>query len=137
MADLIDTRDLRKRLEELEDELLTLTNAIEDAEEEDNEEENEALEDAQNELEEWQEENEEELKELRYLQNEVYEFNYGATLINDDYFPQYAEDLADDLYGVQSRDWPFCHIDWDAAADALKIDYISVEYQGEIYWVRV
>lgn len=61
----------------------------------------------------------------------------GATLIRDSYFEDYARELAEDI-GAIGKDlpWPACHIDWEAAADALKIDYTEVDFDGVSYWVR-
>lgn len=62
---------------------------------------------------------------------------YPVTLIRDDYFEQYARDLADDI-GAINRDakWPNTHIDWEAAARDLQQDYSSVEWDGVTYWYR-
>ena len=97
MPNIIDTRDLQKRLEELESELEDLQDAVNDAEEALEEcEEGEhhepfmALNEATAELEDWQDENQEELEELRQLADEIPEWRHGETLINDDYFVEYA-----------------------------------------------
>lgn len=65
------------------------------------------------------------------------DWKYGATLIRDSHFEDYARELAEDT-GAVSRDaqWPLQHIDWEAAADELKQDYTSVEFDGTTYWVR-
>lgn len=65
------------------------------------------------------------------------DWKYGATLIRDSHFEDYARELAEDT-GAVSRDaqWPLQHIDWTAAADELKQDYTSVEFDGVTYWVR-
>ena len=144
MPNIIDTRDLQTRLEELESELEDLQEAVNDAEEELEEcEEGEhhepfmALNEATAELEDWQDENQEELEELRQLADEIPEWRHGETLINDDYFVEYAQDLAEDVCGMnRDQPWPYSYIDWDAAAEALQMDYSSCEYQGETYWFR-
>jgi hypothetical protein len=143
MPNIIDTRDLNKRLEELEDELEALQEAISDAEDalsettdEDVDAAHEAHEEALADLKDWEDENFEELEGLRSLSDEIPEWRHGEALINDGYFVEYAIDLADDLHGRQSQSWPFDCIDWDRAADALKMDYSSCEYQGETYWFR-
>jgi hypothetical protein len=61
----------------------------------------------------------------------------NAMLILDGDFKEYAEELAEDI-GAIGKDlrWPACHIDWDAAADALKVDYHCVDFGGYEYWVR-
>jgi hypothetical protein len=65
------------------------------------------------------------------------DWKYGSVLVRDSYFTEYAEQLAEDL-GMVSRDlsWPLNRIDWDAAADDLKIDYTSVDFDGVTYWIR-
>lgn len=80
------------------------------------------------------------LRALLALQEEAEGYSdwaHGATLILDSEFENYARQTAEDT-GAIGRDppWPVCHIDWAAAADALKEDYTSVGYDGETYWVR-
>jgi antirestriction protein len=70
-------------------------------------------------------------------ENSAADWQFGATLIHDDYFEEYARQLADDIGAVDSdAGWPTSYIDWTAAAEALKMDYSSVEFDGETYWVR-
>jgi hypothetical protein len=81
---------------------------------------------------------EQELAVLRKLADEgISEWEDGATLIRDSYFTEYAEQLAGDI-GAISADagWPLSHIDWEAAADELKMDYMSVDFDGVEYWAR-
>ena len=67
----------------------------------------------------------------------VEDWPYGATLIHEDYFVKYAEELAEDIGAIdREASWPLTHIDWDAAADALKGDYTAVEFDGATYYVR-
>jgi len=35
-----------------------------------------------------------------------------------------------------SQVWPFSYIDWEAAADALRQDYLMVDFDGVNYWIR-
>lgn len=62
----------------------------------------------------------------------------GATIIADNYFTEYAEEMAKDCGYINgdTEKWPFTHIDWDAAADELKTDYTEVTFNGETYWTR-
>lgn len=88
----------------------------------------------------WTEDDEDELNKLLALEEEASgcaDWQYGEALIADHYFMEYAQDLAEDI-GAINKDaaWPACHIDWDAAADALKADYTSVEYGSTTYWIR-
>lgn len=45
--------------------------------------------------------------------------------------------LADQCLAVREVwDASFIYIDWDGAAEALKMDYTTVEYQGNTYYAR-
>lgn len=124
MDDVIDSRDVIERIEELEaiDGIQdTIDNLIED-------------DDAK------------ELVSLRQLaeQAEGYaaDWQYGEQLIRDSYFVDYIEQLIDDCYSMpkefKSGDWPWRHmkIDYEAAAEEAKQDYTSVTFDGVTYWVR-
>jgi hypothetical protein len=75
------------------------------------------------------------------------DWSYGTTLIRDSYFREYAEQLAEDCAGSHEEAelirngggdrWPFTfmQIDWDAAAEALKADYTTIDFDGVEYWV--
>jgi hypothetical protein len=82
-----------------------------------------------------------EYKALVELQEEaegyVADWRHGATLVRDSAFEDHARELAEDI-GAIGRDmqWPLMHIDWAAAADALRIDYTSVSFDGVDYWAR-
>lgn len=66
------------------------------------------------------------------------DWQYGETLIREDYFVEYAQQLADDIGAIdREANWPTCHIDWQAAADHLKMDYTEVDYRGVTYYARV
>jgi hypothetical protein len=110
MSEIIDSRDLIKEIDDLE--------AMEDHE--------------------LTADDRERLAELRVVaESGIEDWIYGATLIREDYFVTYAQDLAEDI-GAIGRDmqWPLSHIDWEAAADALKVDYTEVELGGHTYYVR-
>jgi len=65
------------------------------------------------------------------------DWDYGEALICEGYFVEYAEQLAGDIGAVNpNADWPNAHIDWEDAADALKQDYTSADFNGETYWFR-
>jgi hypothetical protein len=62
---------------------------------------------------------------------------YPVTLIRDDYFETYAQELAEDIGAVPADyTWPTSCIDWEAAARDLRMDYTSVEFNGVTYWTR-
>jgi len=152
-ADLLDSRNIIDRFEELEADLETLTDAIQNAREtltdftddtsaispEEITEAREALREAEQELADW--DDADEYRALKELCEEAEGYSgdwpHGATLIRDSYFTEYAQKLAENI-GAITRDiaWPACHIDWEEAADSLKQDYTSVEFDGVTYWVR-
>lgn len=115
--DILDVRDIIERYEELEDIL---------AEMDEVDEENHTYDGEQQEL----AQIESILDRLRGGGGaEKWRGNwYPITLIEDTYFEQYARDLAEDT-GATSRDavWPLTYIDWEQAADALKMDYSSID----------
>lgn len=82
-----------------------------------------------------------ELATLKSLQEdgEAYapDWKYGATLIRDSYFKEYAQELADDIGAIdRNATWPLNCIDWDQAADELRSDYTTVDFDGVDYLIR-
>ena len=134
-ADIIDSRDVLDRLTELESEREDLVSEAED-------DTNVEQEVARKALEEWDESSDgEELKTLQELQSDCEgcsaEWSYGAQLIRDSYFEEYAQQLAEDIGAItDNMQWPCTCIDWEQAASKLQMDYTSVEYEGVTYWVR-
>ena len=114
--DIIDSRDVIARIKELESELKT-AEADEDMSAEQNE-----------------------LKTLKALEEKAScspDWPHGEILINDNYFEEYAEDYARDMGAISSDvQWPQFHIDWTAAANALRQDYIEVDFDGVAYQIR-
>jgi hypothetical protein len=65
------------------------------------------------------------------------DWQYGATLIRDSYFEDYARELAEDCGMIpDTYTWPVSHIDWLEAARALRMDYSSIKFDGVTYWTR-
>ena len=65
------------------------------------------------------------------------DWRYGETLIRDSYFEDYAEQLAEDLDLIpKDARWPATCIDWEKAARELRMDYTAVDFDGVTYWVR-
>jgi len=160
---ILDTRDLNKRLEELQ----SLKQALEDAREElaehqamprpvsdadDADQEpdfSESVQDAyDNETEslesaiasaesEFDEDAREELAELENLESEISDWRHGETMIPESDFEEYAMQYADDVGAIDSSaSWPLNCIDWKQAAGELAMDYTTVTYQGTDYYVR-
>jgi hypothetical protein len=69
-------------------------------------------------------------------------WKYGETLIRDSYFVEYTQELVDECYekpvGFFENAWPWRYMtmDWEAAADELKSDYLKVDYDGVTYWIH-
>ena len=82
----------------------------------------------------------EQLKPLMSLAEEAGgspDWEFGETLIADSYFKEYAQELAEDIDAIpKNAPWPICFVDWDAASEALKMDYTSVDFAGETFWIR-
>ncbi len=88
---------------------------------------------------EWNPSDSERIKAIQDLKNEINsrEWFHGITLIRDNYFAEYAEQLAEDIGAIDpNASWPLNHINWEFAAEELKSDYSSVEFDGETYWYR-
>lgn len=75
------------------------------------------------------------LKELNDLEREIYEWRAGVTLIREDTFEAYAQQYAEEI-GTRTDGWPYDHIDWSEAADALRSDYQEVTYDNDTWLYR-
>jgi hypothetical protein len=134
--DVIDSRDVIARIEELQSEHDDLTIGIESAAN--------PIEEigAREALAEWL--NGEEGQELAALEKLAEEaegyaedWQYGAQLIRDSYFQDYAQELAEDIGAIdKAANWPNTCIDWESAAQELQQDYTAVDFDGVTYWVR-
>jgi len=59
----------------------------------------------------------------------------GVSLVNDDYFIEYTKEYSDNIGKTSDDDsWPFTHIDWNSAADALQYYFSSVDVDEHKYW---
>jgi hypothetical protein len=125
--DVIDSRDIIERLEELE----TDRSIAED--------------ESRTALLDFDDEYGEELEALKALENDANcspDWIHGEVLINESYFTDYIEELIKDCYEmpseIDSGQWPYRHMtmDYDSAADEAKIDYIEVDFDGSTYYIR-
>ena len=139
--DVFDSRDIQERIDELEptaDSLLALTERIEDmaADPEHDPDSLRELEDdkAQIDMDEIDEYN-----ELLEFKNDAgtSEWSYGVTFIEDSYFEEYAQELAEDIGAIpRGVSWPCTCIDWEQATRELKMDYSVVEFGEYTYYYR-
>jgi len=121
---IIDSRDVIRAIEELQDYI----KEIEKLEEDLPTEEKTCLDDE-----------EEELNTLQLLADEAsdsYGWGEGITLILDSYFVEFIEEECKDL-GFISKDFPWwIAVDWDATAENVKMDYTEVTFGGYLYYMR-
>ena len=151
--DTIDSRDIIQRLEELTEEQADLASDISECQDNlatvlDEDELADAAEElarAENRLNTWEKENQAELNALQAIckLGEGYgDWSHGDVLISEDYFTKYIEELIGDCYempkGFDSNAWPWRHmkIDYEAAADEAKSDYVEIECNGHTYYFR-
>ena len=138
---MIDTRDLAEKREELQTNLVDSFNDYFDTEIEDFDELTKHIDSSENEdVQEWRDDNSddfEHIEEIDELEDEISEFSVGETLIPNDDFTEYCEDIVNDCYNL--RDVPGFikdNINWKGVASDLSADYTNVTYQGESYLVR-
>lgn len=64
------------------------------------------------------------------------DWSSGVELINEDYFEKYAREYSDQVHLGSVAQWPYNHIDWEAAAEELKKSFTRVDFDGENFYVR-
>ena len=70
------------------------------------------------------------------------DWKYGEALIRESYFTDYIKELIDDCYELpkefNSGAWPWRHmtLDYEAAADEAKDDYTWIDFDGVTYLIR-
>lgn len=83
-----------------------------------------------------------ELKALEDLRDEIGEGkrginDEGGPFVHENDFEDYARELAEDIGAIpEGLGWPCTCIDWERAADELKMDYSSIEWNGVTYFYR-
>ena len=71
------------------------------------------------------------------LQDATGEYVHGEAVIAEGYFEDYARQFAEDIGALpDDASWPVNRIDWEAAANDLKADYTSIDFEGSTYYVR-
>lgn len=146
---IIDSRDVIKRIAELEGERGDLVDALEQAEADtaeafgdDLKPTQRALEKAAQAVADWDASDEaEELRTLKALadQCEGYgDWEGGGALIARSHFQTYAQERAADIGAVDpNAPWPLNCIDWEQAAKELEANYMTVDFDGEEFLIRV
>ena len=142
--DVIDSRDIIERIKELESlrDDWQIDNDLPDYARDDDAESRSAwTDDNMEKWGEWEKSDEgQELCTLSDLQGQAEgysDWEWGAALIRDSYFEDYARELAIDIGAIKKdSSWPCNCIDWERAAEELQMDYTSVLFDGVTYWVR-
>ena|SRR5437868_15243805 len=83
----------------------------------------------------------EELRKLKAFAGEAAgyaaDWRHGAMLVHDSHFQKYAEEEAEAMGLINTNaSWPYTCIGWEKAATELQQDYTSVDFDGETYWTR-
>ena len=67
------------------------------------------------------------------------EWEDGEVLINENCFTEYCKELCEDM-GDMPENLPWyieSNIDWDGVACDIKMDYTEVDFDGEVYFIRI
>jgi hypothetical protein len=158
--DVIDSRDIIERIDELRSELDSLIESYQEAEEPDMQaatlsaladwlaiEEHargdlaSAIDSQTFKLKEWA--NSEEASELNDLEELAEEaegyaadWKYGETLIRETYWVDYCQELCEDIGDIPKNIPHYIEIDWGKTAENIKADYTTVEYGNVTYLIR-
>jgi len=107
---VIDSRDIIERLQELEDDVENLD-----------------------------ESDKEELELLRAVNEDGQNYSdweHGESLINDSYWVDYVQEMLEDT-GDIPKDLPnYIVIDWESTARNIQYDYVSIDVGGTDFWIR-
>ena len=116
---VIDSRDIIARLEELREELDELESP-------------EAVQ-------EWHDDNDDEYIPLVKLAEECEgygDWEHGETLIHRSIFVEYCIDMIQDIGDLPKNIPSYIEIDWEKTAANLEADYMSVDFDGQEYLMR-
>lgn len=122
MFEILDTRDLEKRLQELNKKLQKLKNQFNETCQSD-----ELFSDSDM----------TELNEIKSLKEEIgSEWVHGIILVPEDDFEAYCQQFCEDI-GDTPKDFPhYIVIDWKATAKNMREDYTETIFQNEVYLYR-
>jgi len=140
----IDSRQAQLTLEDLEGDRTDIVNRIAkieaETDDEGAEDRAERLEDAREELADWDESNGDEYKALKDFCEEGSQYNSdwrrGVPCILESEFADHIKESASELVDVDLNRWPFNCINWDDAAEEMKGDYTEIDFDGYAYYVR-
>jgi hypothetical protein len=78
----------------------------------------------------------EEMKELQQLRDEIPEWRDGNTMVPEDGWVDYVQDLCEDIGDIPKNLPNYIAIDWEKTASNIAFDYGTIEYQGDTYYYR-
>ncbi len=134
---VLDTRDLIKKREELKEKIFNNFLAYFPQYEDMTDSYDDILMDEE-EIQDWKEGWSEEInhiEEIDSIEDEIgSDFDYETTLIDKNDMEEYVKDLLEDL-GYIPKDFPsWIEIDWSSTTDNVMQDYSEVTYQGTEYF---
>ena len=124
---VIDSRDIIERIKEIESTQDDLVERLSNGEI------------SESDMKAFDDEEGKELDMLRELAEEAEQYSsdweYGETLIHEDYFNDYMDEMIEDCYEIPKNlpYWMSIKIDYDE----LKSDYVELYFDGQIYYMRV
>lgn len=142
----IDTRDLIEERDNLKEQILDNFNdtfntelyEFDDIETYLNDEASENIdEDERNDFEAYWEDEYAKIEEIDHVEDMVgSDIYHGVTLISEDDFKEYVQDLIEDSYIEIGKLPSWIEIDWQQTAENVKQDYSVLEYDGETYYFQ-
>lgn len=79
---------------------------------------------------------EEESQSIMELNSDCEDYARGESLINEDYWVTYVQQMAEDIDGINTSNWPYNCIDWEQAATDLAMDYTTITFEGQDFYIR-
>lgn len=136
----LDTRDIERRIADLQRDKDTLQSAMDELQEDDlsPEELSEAEDNIKDYMSLFDWDAREELRVLTEFKEELEpycDWLGGETLIHEDAFLDYMKEFHAETDRAHNN-WPYNHIDWDAAAEEFKADFTCADTDGGTYYVR-
>ena len=136
--DIIDSRDIIKRVDELEEAFDTCPHCGEGILAEESIKTNKCPDCEQELLEDGEKDELETLKSIVDQAEGYGDFEPGEGLIHEDYFTDYCQELCTDVRYLPADLPEFIenNIDWDGVAGEIRQDYTEIDFDGVSYFMR-
>jgi hypothetical protein len=89
---------------------------------------------------EWAEENSDELRILEELnsdgENTSSDWTHGETMIHESYFVEFCREFVSDIGDMPKEIPSYIEIDWEKTADNIRADYSEIDFDGQTYLIR-